>query len=124
MNFIFDTQIVNLGIGLLGLILINILLGSITSIIEKKFDKAKLIQGLIKGTIVIISFIGVFVIGLLNPNVLLVSMNGQELNLVSVINAIVLAGFIFYGKQVLSKLSVFVNGNFDIAKVKDENTQQ
>lgn len=114
--FVFDTAIINLGIGLLGLILINILLGSITSIIEKRFDKAKFIQGLVKGIVVIVSFVGVFAIGVLNPNVLVLSMNGQDVNLITGINLIVLAGYLFYGKQVLTKLSSFVHGNFDVVE--------
>lgn len=116
MSFVFDIQMFNLGIGLIGLIIINILLGSITSIIEKKFDKAKFLQGLVKGLIVTISFVGVYEIGALNPNIIVINANGQDLNLMTGIYIIVFTGFAFYAKQVFSKLATFVNGNFEVAE--------
>jgi len=111
MNFVFDFQILYLGIGLLGLILINILLGSINSFLERKFDKEKFINGIIKGSIVIISFVGVYLIGNIVPDVIL-DINEQEVTLLMAINVIILGGFIWYAKEVLQKLASFINAKF------------
>ena len=86
-NFVFDVQIFNLGLGLLILIGVNILLGSINSILERKFDKEKFIAGVVKGVIVSVSFIAVYVVGLLNPSIALDIM-GQQLTLHMAVSAI------------------------------------
>jgi len=109
----FDFQMVYLGIGLLGLILINILLGSINSFLERKFDKVKFINGIIKGVIVTISFIGVYFIGVIVPNIS-IDINGQEITLLMAINVIILGGFTYYAKEVLIKLSSFVNAKINL----------
>jgi small basic protein len=111
MNFVFDFQMLYLGVGLLGLVLINILLGSINSILERKFDKKIFINGIIKGFIVVVSFIGVYGIGLINSEIYL-DINGQQLTLLMAVNTIVLGGFVFYGKEVMVKLANFVNAKF------------
>lgn len=106
---IFDIQIFTLGLSLLALICINILLGSINAIIHKDFDKIKLIQGSIKGVIICVSFIGCYFIGVLNPDIIVINANGQDINLLTAINVIILSGYIWYGKEVLIKLANFIN---------------
>lgn len=111
-NFVFDYQMLNLGIGLIILISINILLGSINSLLEKNFDKTKFINGCIKGVIVSVSFCGVYFVGLLNPSISLEIM-GQQLTLLMAVNTILIGGFTWYGFEVLKKLASFVNAKFN-----------
>lgn len=111
MNFVLDYQMIYLAAGLLGLILINILLGSISSFLERKFDLEIFVNGLIKGIIVIVSFAGVYLIGFFVPDIL-IEINGQEFTLLMAVNIIVFGGFVFYAKEVLVKLSAFVNAKF------------
>ena len=114
-NFVFDFQMLYLGIGLIILISINILLGSVNSLLEKKFDKTKFLNGCIKGSIVSISFCGVYFVGILNPSIALEIM-GQQLTLVMAVNVILISGFSFYAFQVLKKLASFVNAKFDVVE--------
>lgn len=111
MNFVFDFQMLNLGIALLGFIIINILLGSINGILERKFDKEKFINGIIKGGIVAISFVGVYFIGTLIPDVM-IDINGQEITILMAVNLIVVSGLAWYAKEVLVKLASFVKAKF------------
>ena len=104
-----DLNMINVGVGLLGLILINIILGSMSAILQKQFDKIKLFQGIIKGIIVTISFIGCVFIGQLNPDILVISAEGQDVNLVTGINILLITAYIWYGKEVFTKLASFVN---------------
>lgn len=115
LNFIFDYQMLNLGIGLLCLILINILLGSMNSILERNFNKEKFINGIIKGFIVSISFIGVYFTGCIVPDIA-INIDGQSLTLLMAVSVILISGFSFYGFEVLKKLSSFVNAKFNVDK--------
>ncbi len=110
-NFAIDFQMLNLGIGLIILVCTNILLGSINSLLERKFDKEKFISGLIKGVIVSISFIAVYFVGILNPNIS-IDVVGQQLTLIMAVNVILFGGFGWYGIEVLSKLASFVKAKF------------
>ena len=50
-----DLSIINLGIGLVLVMCINIILGSINSIFEKAFDKKKFSKGLLKNFVTLLS---------------------------------------------------------------------
>ena len=108
MDITIDFQMLYLGIGLLGLVLINILLGSIDGFLQKQFDKSKLLNGIIKGGIVTSSFVGIYLIGCLVPDIM-IDINGQEITLLMAVNVIILGGFAYYAKEVLMKLASFIN---------------
>ena len=110
-DFVFDFQMLNLGIGLAILIVINILLGSINSLLQRTFEKEKFISGLIKGSIVTVSFLGVYAVGILNPTISL-DIAGQQLTLLMAVNVILIGGFSYYGFEVVSKLASFVGAKF------------
>ena len=112
MNFVFDYEMLYLGGGLTGLILINILIGSIDGLLQRKFDITKFVSGIIKGAVVSISFIGVYVIGIFNPSITL-EILGQELTLPMAVYMIVLGGFLWYAYEVLRKLAGFVKAKFE-----------
>lgn len=122
-NFVFDYQMLNLGIGLIILISINILLGSINSLLDRKFDKTKFINGCIKGFIISLSFVGVYCVGILNPSISL-DIAGQQLTLLMAVNVILIGGFSWYGYEVLKKLASFVNAKFDTPSSHPSSTTQ
>ena len=68
----------NLLIGLGLVILANMLLGSITSIINKKFNLKKLGNGIIKGSVVLVSIGLLWLAGVLNPDVVVRSRGVME----------------------------------------------
>jgi len=119
-----DQNTLLLGGSLLGLIVLNIVLGSVNSFFLKQFDKTKLWQGVFKGIVVSISFICVCFIGQLNPNILLVSVDGKEINLSNATYLLMMSGYLYYGKEVLVKLSSFISGKFKIDGVVVEDTKE
>jgi small basic protein len=103
MKFVLDFNMVRLSIGLVSLIGVNILLGSIDAFFQGNFDKDVFKKGFIKGLVVAISFTVVYFVGVLNPDITL-EIAGQEMTMIMAVNAILLIGFGGYGVQVLAKL--------------------
>jgi len=118
-----DQNILYLGISLLVLVTINIILGSISSLFQQKFDKTKLFQGIIKGIIVTGCFVAVVYVGKLTPNIIVINVNGINVDLFTATHMLMLSSYIFYGKEVLVKLSSFVSGKYKTEEiVTTENT--
>jgi len=112
-----DTQTYYIGISLLSLVIINIILGSISSIFTKQFDKVKFIQGIIKGLIIVGCFIGVIYVGKLTPNIIVINIDGKDVNLGVATYLIMLSGYLYYGKEVLIKLGSFIKGDYKIMDI-------
>jgi len=112
-----DQNILYLGISLLALITINIILGSISSLFQKQFDKTKLFQGIIKGLVVTACFVSVIYVGKLTPNIIVINVNGINVDLFTATHMLMLSSYIFYGKEVLVKLSSFVSGKYKIDEI-------
>lgn len=108
-----DMEILKLAGGLIALILSNILLGSMSAFLNQQFDIKKLRQGLIKGFVVIVSFILVYVAGLLNMDIITVDINGEVVNLIAGINILLSLGALWYAKEVFIKLKNFIVGKID-----------
>jgi small basic protein len=102
-NFIIDFDMLRLSIGLVGLIGANILLGSVDAFLQGQFDKRVFRNGAIKGAVVAISFVLVYFVGVLNPDITL-EVSGQQMTLLMMVNAILLVGFGKYAIEVVSKL--------------------
>jgi len=111
-----DMNIIYLGIGLIILMATNITLGSIDALLTQDFNRKKFLQGLIKAFVVIICFIATYFVGIINPNVIAVSINGEMVNVMTGMNLVVMAGFVFYTKEVLLKLAAFIKGKIDIGE--------
>lgn len=113
-----DLTIINLGIGLVGLMTINIILGSIDSLFYKSFDKFKLWKGILKSGVVTFCAIGIYGIGYINPTVIVLDIDGQSVNLLTAVALIVMSAFIFYGKQCVDKLSKIIIGEKSVDELK------
>ena len=111
-----------LGLGLLLLIAVNIILGSIDALLTKNWDKGKFLRGVIKGLIVALCFAATYLVGWANPDVLAVSINGQSVNLLTAVYVVIMAGFLFYAKEVILKLATFVNGKLDVGELLVDDT--
>ena len=119
-----DQNILYLGISLLTLVTINIILGSVSSLFQKQFDKTKLFQGIIKGVVVTACFVAVIYVGKLTPNIIVINVNGINVDLFTATHMLMLSSYIFYGKEVLVKLSSFVSGKYkteEIATVENKS---
>lgn len=113
-----QTPILILGVSLLGLVIINIILGSISSFFQQQFDKVKFIQGIIKGLVVVLCFVGVIEIAQLTPNIFVINIDGKDLSLLNATYLLMLWGYYYYGKQVYVKLVDFISGN-KITNIQD-----
>lgn len=115
-----DQNTLVLGGSLLGLVCINIILGSVTSFFQQEFDKRKFWVGMLKGLIVTLSFVGVCVIGKLTPEIIVINVNGQDVSLYDGTYLLMMGSYVYYGKEVLVKLSGFVQGKFNVGENKEE----
>lgn len=106
-----------LGLGLLTLIAVNIILGSIDALLSGSFDPGKCRRGIIKGIIVALCFAATYLVGWINPDVLAVTINGQSVNLLTAVYLVIMAGFLFYAKEVIMKLASFVYGKLAIEEL-------
>ena len=111
---LFDLQMLILGGSLVALILANIFLGSSQSIIEGKFDKTKFKTGFLKGLIIGITFIVIYIIGSLNRDIIVVNLNGVDMDLLTSVYAITTIGYVWYAKEIVVKFTKIVGGKFDI----------
>lgn len=106
-----------LGLGLLTLIAVNIILGSIDALLSATFDPGKCRRGIIKGIIVAMCFAATYLVGWINPDVLAVTINGQSVNLLTAVYLVIMTGFLHYTKEVITKLASIVYGKMAIGEL-------
>lgn len=98
---VLDMTIIHLAAGLVLLIAANIALGSINAIIAGKWDRAKFRNGCIKSAVVAMALIAVYFAGYLNPNLMVVEVDGQTVNLMTAVSLSILSAFTVYAIDVL-----------------------
>ena len=101
---ILDMTTIRLAAGLILVILANIALGSTSAIIEGNWDKVKFRNGCIKGGVVAVALIAVYLAGYLNPNLMVIDIDGQTVNLMTAVSLVMLAAFTAYAVDVIKKL--------------------
>lgn len=99
-----NSEILCLALGLVLLIGSNIGLGSITALIEGAWDEVKFRNGCIKGGVVAAALIAVYAAGYLNPDLLVIEVEGETVNLMAAVYAMLMAAYIAYAVDVLKKL--------------------
>lgn len=110
---------IRLGLGLLLLMASNILLGLVNATIAFRFSKEILSRGLLKASIIVICFALACTAGYLNPDIASIQVNGMEVNVLSAVNMVVLAGYYHYTRQVISKFAALVSGKVDVQQPHD-----
>ena len=101
---VLDMTIIRLAAGLVLLIAANIALGSINAIIDGEWDQTKFRNGCIKSAVVAAALVAVYFAGYLNPNLMVVEVDGQTVNLMTAVSLAMLAAFTAYAVDVLKKL--------------------
>lgn len=86
------------------LIAANIALGSINAIIDGEWDQTKFRNGCIKSAVVAAALVAVYFAGYLNPDLMVVEVDGQTVNLMTAVSLAMLAAFTAYAVDVLKKL--------------------
>lgn len=116
-----DASSVKAGIGLLFLIVVNIVLGGLQAKIENDFDWNTMKNGIIKGLVTCVCIVVVYFVGLLNYDIVAVSIGGVEMNLAVAVTTMVMASFVWYAYQVVQKISNVLNLG---AKFVDEKKEE
>ena len=101
---VLDMTIIRLAAGLVLLIAANIALGSINAIIDGEWDQTKFRNGCIKSAVVAAALVAVYFAGYLNPDLMVVEVDGRTVNLVTAVSLAMLAAFTAYAVDVLKKL--------------------
>lgn len=99
-----DTQMINLTIALLVFMSGNVMLGSVNSLFDGSFDKAKFWKGLGKATVVLICYVCIYYAGSLNPDIIVMKINDIDVNMLTAIYISVVGGYVAYGAQLTKKL--------------------
>lgn len=92
-------------IGAVLVMLSNVLLGATLAKLKEEFNKQNLLNGLFKATCIIIAVAFMYACSYLNPNIIVLNMNGVDVNLIEGIRLIGIAGIVYYGGQSLKKLA-------------------
>ena len=100
---VLDMTIIRLAAGLVLLIAANIALGSINAIIDGEWDQTKFRNGCIKSAVAA-ALVAVYFAGYLNPDLMVVEVDGQTVNLMTAVSLAMLAAFTAYAVDVLKKL--------------------
>lgn len=102
-------QTLQLGVGLILLMLANIMLGSVSSIFDGTFNWKKFLIGIGKSTVVVLSFYLVLIAGNLNSDMVMITFGETPMNLSDAVSFTLIGGLYFYAKQVFDKLIGYVN---------------
>ena len=94
---------------LIGTMLANIFLGASLAQIKSEFNKKILINGIFKAGCIIIGFLLMIGSAYLSEDIIVASLNGNDMNLLEGMRAIVIAGIILYGGNDLIKLASLFN---------------
>ena len=98
------TAISHLAVGLVLLVAVNSVLGSLNGLLDGSFDKVKLRNGTIKGIIVAACFIAFYTAGWLNPDIIAIDVDGQTVNLMTASNLALLTAYVLHANDVSVKL--------------------
>lgn len=110
-----------LAIGLIILIVVNIVLGSLSAMFAGDFDWKRFRTGVYKGCIIFICLALIYLAGFLNQDVIAFEVSGQAVNLMQAVYLIVFAGYVYYGKNAVEKIyKLFTGANVKIGEPSAE----
>lgn len=103
-----EQTIIRLAIGLVLLVAVNVVLGSLNALFDGTFDRIKCRNGVIKGVIIAACFVAFYVAGRLNPDIVAIDIDGETVNVATAANLAMVTAYVLYAKDVFSKLSKLV----------------
>ena len=112
----------NLFIGLASVMLANVLMGVTLAKLKQNFNKKKLLEGLVKIGGVLIAIGLLYLTSYFNPNILVVNVDGKNMNLIDAMNVLFTTGIVIYGSQDLIKLKDILKLKTEITDIQEKST--
>ena len=112
----------NLFIGLASVMLANVLMGVTLAKLKKNFNKKKMLEGLVKIGGVLIAIGLLYLASYFNPNILVVNVDGKNMNLIDAMNLLFTTGIVIYGSQDLIKLKDILKLKTEITDIQEKST--
>lgn len=106
-------------IGLIASMLSNVLMGGTLAKLKEEFTKDNFIKGLVKIGCVVIGVGLLMVTSILNPDIMVINLNGQSLNVMDALKAIFIAGIVFYSGQSIIKLVKIIKVPTNVAPIEE-----
>lgn len=107
-------------IGLAAVMLANVLMGVTLAKLKKNFNKKKMFEGLVKIGGVLIAIGLLYLTSYFNPNILVVNVEGKNMNLIDAMNLLFTTGIVIYGGKDMIKLKDILKLKTEISDVKEE----
>ena len=108
-------EIFRMGLALIIVVFMNCLFGSMSAILDGTFDPIVARKGLLKGFIMIIACFGIYGAGTLVPDLMVITLNGVELSLLTALEVAFKSGIVYYGaldvQKIFSLLGIKVGEN-------------
>lgn len=95
-----EQTIIRLAIGLVLLVAVNVVLGSLNALFDGTFDRIKCRNGVIKGIIIAACFVAFYVAGRLNPDIVAIDIDGETVNVATAANLAMVTAYVLYAKDV------------------------
>jgi hypothetical protein len=108
-------------IGLVCVMIANILLGAKLADLKDEFKWSKVWAGLFKSACVTLSAGLMYICSYYNPNIMIANINGINVNLISAMEALFIAGIIMYGYQDLNKLQAIIKTKVVIKEAQEDS---
>lgn len=108
-------------IGLICVMISNILLGTSLATLKKNFNKTVFVNGIIKAILIAFSIGAMYLCSYLNPDIMIANVNGQDVNLISGMELLYIAGIMLYGLKSLVKLRDLLKLKTNIEERNDNN---
>lgn len=115
---------IRLGVALIIVICANIALGSFNSWFTETFDKKIFKKGVKKGAIVTLIFMAISIAGALVPEIKTTLIGGEPVDLTTGMLYIVMSGFLWYSKEVLTKAVALIGGKIKIEEIVMDKSKE
>ena len=108
-------------IGLVSVIIANTLLGVKLASIKKELNYNVLCNGLLKSLCILISISLMYLCSYYNPDIFIANIDGININLISGMKSLFIAGITYYGFQDLNKLQQLLRTKVNIQEVNNDS---
>lgn len=112
----------NIALGLLGVMAANVLLGASLAKLQQEFSWEKMLSGGFKVICILGAAALMYGCSFLNPDIIVVSINNANVNLIEAMRYVGVVGITFYGAQDIKKLIDILKVNVEVSNPVDEPT--